>query len=421
MSNKYGFPSTITDATVIGGTAFRRLFGVLNTQLAAALGRQGPGVVSGLQVSGAGGLSLSVGAGSAIALLSAGGIGYVALESAGDTIDLPGDTETGDIWYIFAAIELAEVANAPDSREDAHINFVVQSGDTLDGAVKLAKVTVTDDDPTILDQRNLLDNSSLLSELIDNGRIVGTDFTAGAPALPALSALSLVLPSGGRWLIQNQLYPLNADVTIDTVPPSGTFYGFLSVDPDSDEPTVLETDWYSTFPTGGTLAALVEAGKPCLGKVTASDTATTAIDATSATGHADLIYTQAGLLTLMGSGGESGPAYWDPLTKSSSDTTTIQQAIDAKVAALKAELLDTISAGGARPQTTPLDALMHKLAIVSDSVVSLKPDDGERMEDAMVVHYDVDGGGLYGDGTDSYPDFIDTELEFDPGTGEILT
>lgn len=417
MPDDYGFPTTIIDTTRIGGATFRRLFGVIESQVPAALSLLGAGVISGLQVSILGGVTLSVSAGRAVAYRTAGGIGYVALETDGDTVDLPDDTETGDVWYVFAAIRLAEEDGDVDSRESGAPSFVVQDSDTLDGGALLAKITVTADGLTIVDRRSFIGSSALVDDLYDNGRIVGADFTAGAPELPAVDDLSIVLPSGGKWLVQERRLVLAADVVIDTVPPSGSYFGFLSIDPDTDEPTVLADDWYSTYPTGATLTALQSAGKPCLGKVTTDTDAVTAIDSTTATGKADLIYTQAGLLTFLGSGdGESGPAYWGALAKSVSDTQTVEQFVTAQIDALRAELTATIQAGGARPRSAVVDALVLDNAITRDTSVALLPTDGERHNSAFGV---VTVDGVFGDGSGGYPTYFRTDLDVDLETGVI--
>jgi hypothetical protein len=74
---------------------------------------------------------------------------------------------------------------------------------------------------------------------------------------------------------------------------------------------------------------------------------------------------------------------------------------------LEARLMVAIQTGGRRPQQTPLDQLYFEHSLTRRTLIGLVPGLGEKTQSANVV---PSVEGVFGDGTDGHPDFIDTSL-----------
>jgi hypothetical protein len=109
-----------------------------------------------------------------------------------------------------------------------------------------------------------------------------------------------------------------------------------------------------------------------------------------------------------GGGSETALVYLTQLKYSATDTRRADIVIEEMLDQMEARLELLILEGGRRPMQTHMDQMRHELAIVRQSTIALLPGAGERSQSANVVA--IEGGGIYGDGSLSYPEHIITDL-----------
>jgi hypothetical protein len=100
----------------------------------------------------------------------------------------------------------------------------------------------------------------------------------------------------------------------------------------------------------------------------------------------------------------SGLAPWLPVPGDPRKTSVV---LDERFAALESTLRDEIAEGGIRPRSTRVDHLIHEHALTRQMAGSLVPVELERSQSANLIKA-VDG--IFGDGSNNHPDFIDTDL-----------
>jgi hypothetical protein len=255
--------------------------------------------------------------------------------------------------------------------------------------------------------------------LTGDGRLVTDDGDAGKLQMTGSPSLAVILPAGAQIVTDGVLHVVDGDQTL--IVPSG-FTGWITPVATVNETTGVVTWSAATSETRNAL------GTGTAGKVTSSADAVTLLNTSEAESDVILalpvlqarqrsILTRLAALESGGSGGGSGGFAYSgiaPWLPDPGDTRRTDIVIAAMLDELTATLRAEMQNGGIRPRQTVVDQLMHELAITRQMVIrlgTLSPvttDDAERSQSANVVGRA--DGSIYGDGSNSHPDHITTNL-----------
>lgn len=255
-------------------------------------------------------------------------------------------------------------------------------------------------------------------------------------------------PAGGataRYIVQGQPFAFGPDTEPAAIscPPNRTdCWGFLSPDPDDEtQLIVLDEDWLDT-PTAAQIQAMLDAGKPCLGRVTTTSEAITTYDPSKATIIRSLgalgvrqNELEARVSKLEAGGTPTGPGGPGPSGPSYASLLTFERAIDGKPGdgratnvvvrelfeQAKAYADEQVSTGGTKLVYPPLDQIFDHIAYLYWALSKLWP---EATAGAAVSVVNVK---RWGDGTNDSPNFRGPStgvvnpvtLDIDPGGSEI--
>jgi hypothetical protein len=166
MATTWGINDQKSNQTELFSWEWNHLVRTANTQTQAALEAQGAGVVFGLQAVADGPTTVSVGLG--LALVQSAQLGFVALKSAGESLDLSDfpDLEPDGENYLLATILEGIDVGEPDSRESGIIQWVVSVDTTVDGGTPIALIhTAAGTIQSIEDKREYSDLPALASRV----------------------------------------------------------------------------------------------------------------------------------------------------------------------------------------------------------------------------------------------------------------
>jgi hypothetical protein len=234
-------------------------------------------------------------------------------------------------------------------------------------------------------------------------------------AAPLADGAGFKIPNGSKYLLRGR--PVQVQVSgsgqrIDLAASAGsTVYVYADVNDTTGALTVASI--------GALDVTRPLAGQPCLGKfdVTAS-TCTVHDDAATRVVTLSSLAERIAALEAGGSGGGSGGSgggapigdaqsiLWD-----SPYPMTIAVKIAQLLADVEERLTGLVEAGGRRPRQTNVDQMMVELALARQGVIALLPSAGLRSQSANVLGTNA---GLWGNGGNGSPDFIETELVINP-------
>jgi hypothetical protein len=202
---------------------------------------------------------------------------------------------------------------------------------------------------------------------IKSGRILETEETSHSAQMPGSASLSIILPSGGIWVLNGRVITLDSDQVIGPISPN--FEGYIVPTVNYDEETETLTWDHEEYAVRPTLGSGVAA------KVTTVSDRVTEIDVTEAS--ADVIPTLPLLLERIRSvvSGEGGSSitYLSELKYSIEDPRSATVVVEEKIDAVLAQCKDLIEAGADRSDLSDMDQLWLTVIGMSRAIAELAP------------------------------------------------